>query len=831
MSVIIKFTLRNIKEKKLRTFLILISIILSSALFFASTAISTTAEKMIMERIQKYFGSADIMVNAGEKAKTGFVSPALLDAYKDRVKYIVGLVWGNGEYKCKDETVQVNVQGIELEDLEKMNPIVLERQSGLYPFKGNKAIIGKGMAEKYGLKPGDPIGINMSGSKKWFIVSAVSQPVGPFAEDGESTYIIVPRETMAEFYGAKGKVSVLYVGLEDSSKQDLMVQELSQAYPMYRISPTIPKAMLKSQTQELSTTFLVMVVFVLILSMFIIYTSFKVIMAERLPVIGTFRSIGATKKMTNRVLMLESLIYGVIGGALGDVLGIGVLKLIINQIIPSWMSNIKAQTYFTPGQLIMAFSVGVVLALVSSFLPIRKVAKIPVKDIVLNAIEKRSKKKKWKTVLGICFLILGLAGPFLVPKNAAVAVDMICMFLLVPAVVLLVPHITNGFLKVFKKIYAGTFGNEGVLAAQNLRDNKNILNNIILLGISIAVLLMINIISDSMANDIVNYYKDYKYDINVWVWPMDRSTESRLIAVDGVEGTYGIYEKNNTEVVGKNTEIKCIQSADKMKMLDYLVLATDGGPEKLLEKLEEGRNIIISDIFKEERRITLGEYLKLKTERGILPYKVVGFFESDRYEGSYAFIAERYLKYDMSLKNYSDLYIKTNKDPEEVAKKIQEKFKRQHPWVRTMNQMIKQNMENSNKILGIFKGFGIMALIIGVFGVFNNLIISFIDRKRSLAILRSVGMNKSQTLKMIFIEAFTGGLIGGSVGIITGLLLIWGVCKLLEALGGRMDNFIRISWLTLAGSMLAGVIITIAASVSPALKSSKLNIIEAIKYE
>ena len=40
MSVILKFTIRNIKEKKFRTFLILFSIMISSALFFASGAMS-----------------------------------------------------------------------------------------------------------------------------------------------------------------------------------------------------------------------------------------------------------------------------------------------------------------------------------------------------------------------------------------------------------------------------------------------------------------------------------------------------------------------------------------------------------------------------------------------------------------------------------------------------------------------------------------------------------------------------------------------------------------------------------------------------------------------
>lgn len=832
MSIIVKFTLRNIKEKKLRTFLILLSIILSSALFFASTAISTTVEMMIMEQMRKYIGNADIMIGAGEQSKTGYISPNLLDDYQKGVKYTAGMIWGSGEYKSKGETIQLEIQGIDLEDLDKMNPIILDQQQELSPFKGNKAIIGKKMAEKYNLKPGDSLGINMYGSKKWFTVSAISQPVGPFAEDGQSTYIVVPRETMAGLYGQKGKVHSLYVGLEDPSKQDMMVEELSKAYPMYRVEPTISKAMIKSETQQISAMFLVIVAFVLILSMFIIYTSFKVIMAERLPVIGTFRSIGATKKMTNRVLMIESMIYGILGGILGDVLGISILKLMINQITPSWMTGVDIKAYYTLGQLIMGFSVGLILAVISSFLPIRRVAKIPIRDIVLNSIEKKVKKKRWKAILGILFLTIAIAGPMIVPESMALAVDVICMFLLVPAVVLLVPYITNGFLKAFKAIYERIFGNEGILAAQNLRDNKNSLNNIILLGMSISVLLMITILSQSIVNDMLDYFKDNKYDISFWSWPMDRSVESRLLSVDGVSDTYGKYEKyGKHEVVGKNAEIRCILGVNKAKTLDYMALDIEGESEKLIEELDEGRNIIVTNIFKDDHGIKKGDYLKLKTERGTLDYKVIGFIESNRFDGKYALIGERYLKSDMGAKQYSDILIKTNKDPEEVVRSIQEKFKNRYPWVRSMKQMLEENMESNGKILGIFKGFGIMSLVICIFGVFNNLIISFIDRKRSLAIMRSVGMNKKQTVKMIFIEAFIGGLIGGLTGIIIGLLLLMNVEKVIEALGGSMKDFIQIPWTSLAAAMAGGVIITIAASVGPALRSSKFNIIDAIKYE
>ena len=596
------------------------------------------------------------------------------------MKYTAGMVWGSGEYKAKGETIQLEIQGIDLEDLDEMNPIVLEQQQELSPFKGNKAIIGKKMAEKYSLKPGDSLGVNMYGLKKWFTVSAISQPVGPFAEDGQSTYIVVPRETMAGLYGHQGKVHSLYIGLEDSSKQDMMVEELSKAYPEYRVEPTISKAMIKSETRQISAMFLVIVAFVLILSMFIIYTSFKVIMAERLPVIGTFRSVGATKKMTNRVSMMESMIYGILGGILGDILGISILKLMIKQITPLWMSNVNIKAYYTSGQLLMGFGVGLILSLISSFLPIRKVAKIPIRDIVLNSVEKKVKKKRWKAIFGVLFLLIGVVGPRIMPKKIEIPGDIICLFLLVPAVVMLVPYIANGFLKVFKVIYERVFGNEGILAAQNLRDNKNSMNNIVLLGMSISVLLMITTLSQSIINDTVNYYKDAKYDISFWSWPMDRSTESRLLSVDGVLDTYGEYDKyGNIEIMGKNAEIRYIRGVNNTKTLDYINLDIEGEAEELIEELDEGRNIIITNIFKDEYGIKEGDYLKLKTERGILEYKVLGFIESNRSDGKYALIGERYLKSDMSVKQYCNIYIKTNKDSEEVVKNIQEKFKNKSP--------------------------------------------------------------------------------------------------------------------------------------------------------
>lgn len=834
MSIIIKFILRNIREKKLRTFLILISIMMSTALLFASLAISTTAEDMIMERLTKYFGSADIMVSPGMNMKTSFLSPSLLENNKDDTEYVVGMIWGNGEYKNKDENIQLSLLGYELEDLEKMNPIIISKEYNLEPFKGKKTIIGKDMSEKYDLKPGDSMGIKMNGTTKRFVVSAISENVGPFMKDGESAYIVVPRETLAGFYNQRGKVQTLYIGLKNPEMQDQVIEKLSNSYPLYSVNPTISKAQLKQETKTISTIFLVMAMFIVILSIFIIYTSYKVIMVERLPIIGTFRSIGATKKMTNKVMKIESIIYGVIGGILGDLLGIGILYLMMKQILSAsmGMEGVKLATHFTTKQLLISFVFAIILAFISSARPIKKASKVPLKDIVLNKIELKPKKKSSKMIIGIIFLIFGIGAPYITPESFALVVNIISMFLLVPAVVFLVPYITNLFLKILGKFYGRIFGNEGILATQNLRDNKSNINNITLLGISIAVVLMINIISYSMAQDTINYFKDYKYDINIYTYPQNRTTESILLSIDGVQDTYGSYEKYDTDIVNKDTKIQVIQGVDPNKHLDYVNISTkEKNIKELLKQLNEERNIIITYTLRDELGLKKGDNLKLKTERGNISYKVIGYFDSKRYSGSYGLIGEKYIKSDMGKKEYSRLYIKTSKNHEEVAERIREKFKRRYAYVTTLEAQKQENLQSMGKIMGIFKGFGILALVIGVFGVFNNLIINFIERKRSLAILRSIGMNKKQSIKIIFIEAFTGGLIGSLVGLSMGGLLVWAVCKVFETLGGSMGDFVHISSANLIGALLAGITITIVASIIPALKSSKLNIIESIKYE
>ena len=112
MSIIFKFTLRNIKEKKLRTFLILLSIIMSSALFFASTAVSTTVEMIIMEQC-KILRQCRYYSDCREQAKSWAIFKLLITPR--RVKYAVGMIHGvenMGKVRLYDRNTRHNLEDL-----------------------------------------------------------------------------------------------------------------------------------------------------------------------------------------------------------------------------------------------------------------------------------------------------------------------------------------------------------------------------------------------------------------------------------------------------------------------------------------------------------------------------------------------------------------------------------------------------------------------------------------------------------------------------------------------------------------------------------------------
>ncbi len=823
MGIFIKYILKSIAEKKLRTFLIIASVAVSSALVFSSAAISGTLVDMFNERMQQYFGTSDFIIHLSGNTTGRSYSAESAGEYKDKFEYIVEGFIGAAEYKHSDKEVyELSLLGMAPDEQEIVSPVYIDEQSYMDPFEGNTIIVSNSVAAKFGWKPCDSIELKLRGNRHKFTIAATAAPKGFLFDDGEGVSVIVPEDTLSSLYGMRGRGNALFFKLKDQEQKRQIREEILEIYKGCGSSWF-------SITTDIDVPLKLLTVVVCFMSIFIIYSTFRVIALERIPILGTFRSIGATKRITGSILLAESLAYGIIGGLAGCGLGVGILYVMAGIMKNSWTRNIGTRITFTAWQMFLAFGVAVVLCFASSLIPIIKISGISLKDIISNAIDRQYKRSIWKAVLGVVLTVIAVIVPLIIPDSAALPVDMSCLIMIGVSAVLLAPYITHFIVSILERIYTVIFGNIGVLAAKYLRENKSILSSISMLSIGIATLLLVSTAAFSMDKEVINIFSGYNFDIRLNYYDADKSMKQRVSSVDGVDGVLGQFSIWSIYVENCNENIGRIDGVGNLEYFDYWKLDTGMEPAVILKELDGGRNIMLANNIRYLLDLKAGDSVTLQMEKGERVYKVIGFYDTSLNSGDHAIISERFLMLDSGRRNYSSINIKTSKDPSAVAESIRNKFKREEPDVETLEELEKEAMEENKQLSGILYGFAALTLLIGIIGVFNNLLIGFIERRHSLAVLKSIGMSRRQTILMVFVEALTGGLVGGLTGSLAGSFQILLVPYIMQATGQYFP--IQPNYGSIMIFVAAGMVITVVASISPAFKSSKLDIVSSLKYE
>lgn len=836
MGVILKHIIRSIWEKKLRTFLIIFSIVISSSMFFASTTISNTLVKMQMDQWRNNYGYSDIIITADRNSSTQFFYINRAEKYAKNMEYIIGSVSGYALYDSPEkDRVGINLKGFDLDELQTLTPLRYTKDSRLAAFKGMKIIISQKTSEKYSLDVGGVMTVDVNGSKHKYTICGIAYQAGPFANETEVINAIVPKEQLCSLYDARGKVDTVYIKLKNQLAGPMIRYKLSQEYKRFAVKEPFNEKEVKRKSDSIATPILIVTVLLSFMTVYIIYSTFKIIVMERLPAIGTFRSIGARKVTTDLILLSESICYGIIGGGLGCLAGIGLLKAMSFFLMPEGAGS-SSSIEFSYAYLLSTFLMANVLCFVSSIIPIFRVSAMPIKEIVLNLMQSRHTGRGWTFMAGLCLLAISLSAPNLLPGGINLWADIVCIILAFLAVILLIPFVTKGLTKILVRLYPYIFGNEGVLAAKNVGENKNILNNISLLVIGISFFFIIITANYGEINQISDYFNRNIYDISMNINYANKNMLNVIASTGGVEDVCGNYSHNGTDIVGRDSNIWLVQGIDTGKFLEYYDIDMQGDKKSIIQELDKGRNILLTNALKNKIDVITGDIITLRfyldngsyTERN---YKITGFFEDIiQGGGSYALISQGNYRQDIGGSYYNPIYIKTSESTGNEINVLNNLFARQKPVITSVDEKKKEILTNYRQTFAILTAFSSISILVGAFGVLNNLIISFIQRKRSLAIFRSIGMSKAQIIKMIFVEAFTGGLIGGVTGVILGAL---NLSLIMSNIMESLNIFSRIyySWTILIFCMLSGIVITFITSVVPAVSLAKLNIIEAIKYE
>ena len=432
MNIFKQFTNRSLKENKTRTFVTIIGIILSVAMFTATIEAFVTVQDYLINYAEMYNGKYHVGFYGVEYND---ISKITEDERVEKYTYVQDIgyaeIGSSNEYKpylyiAGVPTDFTDVMPIHLTDgrlPENSNEIVVSDH--LYSNGGVQLKIGQEITVKVGQRQWTEL-VNITDEEykaldgdNW---QKLTQQVPLRKAEGEEsseqlintkekTYTIVgfcvrPDQSSLEPYSAPGYTAFTINEPDNTNTQSIYtVLEKPAEYGKFNreilsslsgIASSTNSDLLMYSFNSFDSAFPVLVFGLLSIliglivfgSVSLIYNSFSISVSERTKQFGILKSIGATKKQIRKSVLYEAAVLCVIGipiGLISGCLGIAITFHFLSDSISTFLAdltNLKMQFVFSPLAIIAASVISFATVIISAYIPARKAIKInPIESV------------------------------------------------------------------------------------------------------------------------------------------------------------------------------------------------------------------------------------------------------------------------------------------------------------------------------------------------------------------------------------------------------------------------------------------------------------------
>jgi putative ABC transport system permease protein len=588
----------------------------------------------------------------------------------------------------------------------------------------------------------------------------------------------------------------------------------------------------------------------LIVGAFLIYNTISVSVVRRRPEVGILRALGASRGAVLAAFLAEAAFFGLSGAALGLLLGrilaVGAVKLMSATVSALYVSSRPGSIELTPSFAILAFVVGVVVALVSAYSPAREASLVsPVEAMARGRREYEARAHKSRDLwLALALGLAGAAASYVPPIAGRPIFGYLSALLLVACSALAIPAFADALLSFSSRRIGKLLGPEALLASQSLSASLR-RTSVLVAALSTAVAMMISvgIMVGSFRQTIV-LWMDGRLPADLYLQPAgdpapDRHPTLSLALADNISKLPGVSEVDRLRSyeISYNGKPATLSSVDlsALRLYDRSDFFSHRPTAEILAQIRDADAVLVSEPFLYKHHLRSGDSIALSLGAARPSFRIADvFYDYGSERGSILMDRNTLLRYlpdpaPSDLAIYVAPNASTSAVRDEILRAAADSGHR--VFIFSNRDLRSEAIRIFDRTFTITYALETVAVIVAVMGIAGALVALVIDRRRELGLLRFLGAASGQIRRQILLEAGLLGLLSNVVGFALGLalslVLIYVINK--QSFGWS----IRFHWpvAILFGAITAVYLATVLAGLYPAQVALRLNPLEAVHEE
>jgi putative ABC transport system permease protein len=586
----------------------------------------------------------------------------------------------------------------------------------------------------------------------------------------------------------------------------------------------------------------------LLVGAFLIYNTISVSVVRRRAEIGTIRALGAGRRAVLLAFLAEAGLFGVVGSLLalplGRLLAVGAVRTLSTTVNALYVSSRPGTLALSPGSVLLAFIIGVGVAVASAFAPAREAARVPPTDAMARGRREYTIRveRRRDAVLALLLAIAAALASRLPPVDGKPLFGYVAALLLVAASALAIPALVTVLIPLLSTALRRLLGVEALLAARSLTGSLRRTSVLVgTLSTAIAMMTSVAIMVGSFRQTVITWM-ERQLPADLYLSPpgapggdryptLQAGLADRIAPLPGVAAV-SRFRAYPIEYQGLPATLASVDvgRSEPREGTEFL----SGGPSSVvLPQLAAGNNVIISEPFANKHRVSTGDVITLPMGVSVVSFRVLGVFYDYGDEAGIILLARstmlRYLP-DEAASSLA-VYLVPGADLETVRAEIRKTVAGSDVLLFSNREIRRQAIRTFDQTFAITYALEAVAILVAVLGIAGALISLVIDRRREFGLLRFLGAASFQIRRIILVEAALIGILADIIGVALGyllsLILIYVINK--QSFGWTIRFHWPVSVLIPALSVV--YLATLLAGLYPASIAQRLNPIEVIHEE